>query len=271
MTEPDEVRPGGPDTPAADPAPPTTGPGPEARSDDAVARPPATSDVTAAIPTPAPVAPPPPVTPPPVLAAEVPAPAPAPAPAATASGPAYAGAATDDLDLDDYEDEFDDLGPRRWVGVTTTLGAGMIGVVALQVLLAIVEGLTLDQGERFAIADDFFHRIGYPFGSLGSTAVFFLLLGVVLLVLPAIVGEEVTDRQYAIAGAALRTAVALGVIIAIGSILAVRGSLHANSAAADPVPGYVQVQFTNFLLATLAASALAIYAAVSALGVRNED
>ena len=77
-------------------------------------------------------------------------------------------------------------------------------MVALQVLMALVEGFSVKDGQRFGVADDLFHRLGYPFGSLGSTAVFFLLLGVVLLALPAILGEEVTDRQYAIAGAALR-------------------------------------------------------------------
>ncbi len=199
----------------------------------------------------------------------VPAPAPVttPEPVATsvpvASSPAYA----DDLleyDLDDY------VAPR-WVGLTTTIGAGIIGVVTLQVLLTLVEGLSLKEGQRFAVPDDLIHRIGYPFGSLGSTAVFFVVLGVVLLVLPSILGEEVTDRQYSLAGAALKTAIVVGVLIGLGSLLAVRGSLHEYSAKNVAVPGYVRVQFTSFLLATLAASALAVYGAVTALGQRNES
>jgi hypothetical protein len=150
------------------------------------------------------------------------------------------------------------------------VGTGLIGVVALQVLLTLVEGLSIKKGQRFSVPDDLIHRIGYPFGSLGSTAVFFLLLGVVLLALPTILGEEVTDRQYGIAGAAMRTAIVLAVIIGLGSLLAVRGSLHEYSAKNVAVPGYVKVQFTNFLLATLAASALAVYGALAALGLRDE-
>ena len=151
-------------------------------------------------------------------------------------------------DLDDY------VAPR-WVALATTAGAGLIGVVALQVLLTLVEGLSIKEGQRFSIPDDLIHRIGYPFGALGSTAVFFLLLGVVLLALPVVLGEEVTDRQYSIAGAAMKTVIVLAVIIGLGSLLAVRGSLHEYSAKNVAVPGYVKVQFTNFLLATLASSA----------------
>jgi hypothetical protein len=171
--------------------------------------------------------------------------------------------------LDDYDD-LDDYPAPRWVALATTVGVGLIGVVALQVLFTIFEGFSIKTGERFSIPDDLIHRIGYPFGSLGSTAVFFVLLGVVLLTLPTILGEEVTDRQYAFAGAALRTAIALGIIIGLGSLLAVRGSLHEYSAKNVTVPLYVKVQFTNFLLATLAAAAVTVYGAIAALGLRDE-
>jgi len=208
-------------------------------------------------------------------AASTPVPATAPA-----SGPAYAddkAVDADDADFDDdgdFDDDDDDLGgldAPRWIGLATTAGAGIIGVVALQVVMALVEGLSIKDGQRFGVPDDLLHRLGYPFGSLGSTAVFFVLVGVVLLTLPAILDEGVTDRQYAVAGAALRTAVAVGVIIAIGSIFAVRGSLHEYSAKTVDVPGFVRMQFTSFLLATLAGSALAIFGAITALRVRDDS
>ena len=59
-------------------------------------------------------------------------------------------------------------------------------------------------------------------------------------------------------------------IVALGSVLAVRGSLHEYSAKNVAVPGYVRVQFTSFLLATLGAAALAVFGAITALGVRDE-
>lgn len=185
--------------------------------------------------------------------------------------PGASVADADDPGGDDYDDdEFDDYLTPRWVGLATASGTGIVGIVALQILLALVEGLSVKSGQRFGVPDDIVHRIGYPFGSLGSTALLFVLVAVVLLTLPAILGEEVTDRQYAIIGAALRTAVAVGVIIGLGSILAVRGSLHEYSAKSVAVPGFVRVQFTSFLLATLASAALVAAAALAALRIRDD-
>ncbi|MEA2827356.1 MAG: hypothetical protein QOG43_1795 [Actinomycetota bacterium] len=285
MTEPEEGRPGGPDTPpSATPAPPATSPGPEAKGDDTVVPSSSSADPTA---TPPPAAPTPPV-PPPAAAAPPPAPTPTPAPApaptppplpvpapSTATSPyadqtpAPAATAVATTPADDLDDLDDYLAPR-WVALATTVGVGLIGVVALQVLLTLLEGLSIKRGERFSIPDDLIHRIGYPFGSLGSTAIFFVLLGVLLLALPTILGEEVTDGQYAIAGAALRTALVLGILIGLGSLLAVRGSLHEYSAKNVTVPLYVKVQFTNFLLATLAAAAVTVYGAIATLRLRDE-
>ena len=137
--------------------------------------------------------------------------------------------------------------------------------------MAFVEAFSLKANQRFGVPDDLFHRIGYPFGSLGSTAMFFLLLAAVLLALPAILGEDLSDRQYAIGGAALKTAVVLGVIVALGSVLAVRGSLHEYSAKDVVVPGFVRVQFTSFLLATLASAALAVFGSLAALRLRDDS
>ncbi len=144
-------------------------------------------------------------------------------------------------------------------------------MVALQVLLTLVEGFSLKTGQRFAVPDDLIHRIGYPFGSLGSTATFFVLLGVLFLALPTILGEEITDRQYSIAGAALKTALVLGILIGLGSLLAVRGSVHEFTAKGVTVPASVYVQFTNFLVATLAAAALTVYGAVAALRLLRDE
>ena len=191
-----------------------------------------------------------------------PAPTPAPAPVAVATS-----AGDDPGDYDDYdEDELDGYPGPRWIGLTTIArrrhrrrrrppGAAWPWW----------RRSASRPDQRFGVPDDLFHRIGYPFGSLGSTAMFFLLLAAVLLAPARVVGEEVTDRQYAIAGAALRTALVLGVIVALGSILAVRGSLHEYSAKNVAVPGFVRVQFTSFLLATLGSAALAIVGALAAL------
>ncbi len=267
MTEPDEDRPGGQDTPpSAEPAPatsPAAGPGTEAKANDTAVVP------AVSAPPPAPPPAPPAAPAPPPAPAPVATPAPAPVAATPTPAPVQAAAAPEVLD-DEDDDEYDDYLTPRWVSLATVAGVGLIGVVALQVLLSLVEGLSLKESQKFGVPDDLLHRLGYPFGSLGSTAVFFVLLGIILLALPAILGEEVTDRQYSIAGAAMRTAVVVGVIIGLGSLMAVRGSLHEYSAKSVPVPGYVQIQFVSFLLATTGAVVVTVFGAITALAARDE-
>jgi drug/metabolite transporter (DMT)-like permease len=139
------------------------------------------------------------------------------------------------------------------------------------VLTSLVEGLSLDSGQRVQIPDDLFHRLGYPFGGLGATALVFLVLGVVLVSMPSVLDELLSESQDRVVGVALIVAVAMGVIIAIGSLLAVRANLHEYAAKNVPVPTYVRVQFTNFLLGSLGAAALALFGAISAMNERSRE
>ncbi len=179
----------------------------------------------------------------------------------------------EDYDLEEYieVDEFDefDLVPSRWSGLFVTAGAGIIGLITLQVLMTLLEGISQGTGERFAVPDDLFHRLGYPFGSLGLATLFFLIGGVLLIVLPLAFGEGVSDGQYKVAVVTLRTAIILAVVIALGSVLAVRGTLHANTS--KDLPSYFLINLTSFLLCTLAATALTIFTAVTALKLRDEE
>ncbi len=193
--------------------------------------------------------------------------------------PRYLDEDDEDYDLEEYVeidefdefDEFDDLEPSRFSGLFVTAGAGLIGVVTLQILMALLEGISLGTGERFAVPDDLLHRLGYAFGNLGVSTLFFLIAGVVLIMLPLAFGEGVSDGQYKVAVMALRTAIVVAVVIALGSVLAVRGSLHEYTAKDVKVPGFVRIQFTSFLLCTLAATAVAVLTAVTALKLRDEE
>ena len=272
---------------------PATPPAPEAATVPPPSPPPT--------PPPAPSPSPPPVTPPAPEPTPPPAPSPTPEPPitpptpvakATTAGASDADAYTDtpprrprpapryvDEDDEDYEleeyveiDEYDDdLAPSRFSGLFVTAGAGLIGIVALQILMALIEGITLHSGERFAVPDDLLHRLGYAFGNLGVSTLFFLIAGVVLIMLPLAFGDGVSDGQYKLAVMALRTAIVVAVVIALGSVLAVRGSLHEYTAKDVKVPGFVRIQFTSFLLCTLAATALAVFTAVTALKLRDEE
>jgi hypothetical protein len=252
------------------------------------APPPPPPEPPAAPPAPTPAAPPPPAPAPPpeppAPARRPPAPAPAPAPepplvARTPSPPSPSPPAPvalddsdDDDDLSDYDDELDEEPLSRWASLLATVGTALVGIVGVQVVTSIVEGLTLKQGQRVGdIPEDLFHRLGYPFGGLGATALVFLVLGVVLVSLPSVLDEYLSPSQDRMVRYALIVAVVLGVIIAIGSLLAVRANLHEYSAKGVAVPAYARVQFTNFLLGSLGAAALALFGAIAAMNERSRE
>ena len=190
-----------------------------------------------------------------------------PAPAAAATRTA---AVDDDYD-DEGADDYADSPVTRWVSLLATVGTALIGIVTVQVITSLVEGLTLKSGQRVGVPDDLFHRIGYPFGGLGATALVFLVLGVVLVSMPSVLDELLSESQDRVVGLALVVAIAMGVIIAIGSLLAVRANLHEYSAKNVPVPTYVRVQFTNFLLGSLGAAALALFGSIASMNERARD
>ena len=202
----------------------------------------------------------------PAVVAPPPGPAPTPAPA-----PAAAVAVDKHDEYDEYDDEYDDQPVSRWASLLATIGTALIGIVTVQVLTSLVEGLTLDTGQRVGIADDLLHRLGYPFGGLGATALVFLVLGVVLVSMPSVLGELLSESQDRVVGIALVVAIIMGVLIAIGSLLAVRANLHEYAAKDVAVPTYVRVQFTNFLLGALGAAALALFGAIASMNERSRE
>lgn len=170
-----------------------------------------------------------------------------------------------------YDDDYDDAPASRWASLLATLGTALIGIVTVQVVTSLVEGLTLKSGQRVGVPDDLFHRLGYPFGGLGATALVFLVLGIVLVSMPSVLDELLSEPQERVVGVALVVAVAMGVIIAIGSLLAVRANLHEYAAKNVPVPSYVRVQFTNFLLGSLGAAALALFGSIASINERSRE
>jgi hypothetical protein len=176
----------------------------------------------------------------------------------------------DDAD-DDYDDDYEGEPVSRWVSLLATIGTALIGIVTIQVLTSLIEGLTLKSGQRVGIEDDLFHRLGYPFGGLGATALVFLVVGVVLVAMPSVLDELLSESQDRMVGVALIVAAIMGAMIAVGSLLAVRANLHEYAAKDVAVPSYVRVQFTNFLLGALGAAALTIFGAVASINERSRE
>ena len=160
--------------------------------------------------------------------------------------------------------------PSRWVTMASIAGAALVAIVALQVLLAIVEGLSYKTNEPQGVpTGDFFHRLGYPFGSLGTTALLFLVVGVALLSLPAYFEEATTASQDRVAGIVLLVAAVTAVVLALGSLLAVRANFHVYAENGRSVPTYVIVQYVAFLIGNLGTAVIAFYAAMQTKSLRS--
>ena len=61
----------------------------------------------------------------------------------------------------------------------------------------------------------------------------------------------------------------MAVVVAIGSILTVRYNLHLYSVSHRSVPAFVRLQLVFFLLGALGTAGLAVFGALSGLGIRD--
>jgi len=157
---------------------------------------------------------------------------------------------------------------NRWVSMANVVGSGLVAVVALQVVAALIEGLTYGKNEPQQVSTgDLFHRLGYPFGSLGTTTLIILVVGVILLSLPAYLGDDTTPSQDRLAALALIGAVIAAVILALGSLLAVRANFHVYNESQRSVPTYVIVQYASFMIGNLGTAVVAFYASMQVMGL----
>jgi hypothetical protein len=156
-----------------------------------------------------------------------------------------------------------------WARLATSLGLAVAAVVSAQVLVAIAEGLALKRTDPQGIPGDLLHRLGYPFGSLGATAGMYLIIAVVLVSIPALAKAPSTDRQQLAAAVTLGLTLGIAVILALGSILAVRYNLHLYAASRRTAPGYVRLQLVAFLLGALGSTTIAFFGSLTAMRLRD--
>ena len=168
-------------------------------------------------------------------------------------------------------DELGDVTPR-WVALLTTLGLALVAVVAAQVIASVIEGLVINEGrnppEPRGIATDLLHRLGFPFGNLGPTAMLLLVVALALICIPTLLDQENTPLLERLSSLALVAIIVLAVAVAIGSLLAVRYSLHEYTAQGQDPPSFIRVGFASFLLGTLGTAAVALFGSLAALSVR---
>ena len=176
----------------------------------------------------------------------------------------------DDADYEDDAAAFDDVS-SPWTSLVCAIGLALVAVVAVQVLASIVEGLTAKASnmEPTGVPTDLLHRLGFPFGNLGPPTVLFLVAGLALVCVPLVLRQETTDFQDRLIGTALVAIVVLAIIIAIGSLLAVRNSLHEYTARGNSPPTFARVGFASFLLGTLGTAAVALFGSLAAINMRR--
>lgn len=171
---------------------------------------------------------------------------------------------------DDLDDELTLENASRWVSMANIVGAALVAVVGLQVVAAIVEGIAYQANEPQQVpTGDLLHRFGYPFGSLGMATLIFLVVSVVLLSLPAYLGDETTAGQDRLAVVALVVAVIAAVVIALGSLLAVRANFHVYHESQHAVPTWLVVHYASFMIGSLGTAVIAFYASMQVMSMRS--
>lgn len=134
-----------------------------------------------------------------------------------------------------------------------------------QVVLAVIEGLVLTRRDSQGTAGTLIERIGFAFGTTGTTvAVLFLVIVVVLVSLPAVLDAPMTAGHQRVVSVSLWLALVLAPALAAGGVLTVFYNLHPYTVAGQPVPPFFRWQLSGFLLGTLAPAAVVLAVSVAA-------
>lgn len=150
----------------------------------------------------------------------------------------------------------------RWGEALAGVGLGLIGVVAVQVLMAVIAGFLLEQ--TAAGATGIHHRLGVPFGSLGGATALLLTVGLALQAAPVFGGRDLSARQKKLLRVAIPAASALALAIVIGSVLAVVTELNELTLRGVNASGYLRIQLATFLAGGIGVPAVTIAAAGAA-------
>jgi hypothetical protein len=155
--------------------------------------------------------------------------------------------------------------PPRMVALAVTAGAGLVLTQGLFVLFSLIEGLAIERAQTGNVHSDLLHRIGIAFSTSVNIA-----SGLALLVAVALLSAPAVTTAYRAAMRGLRTASLIAVqvvaaIIAIGTILGVRWTLHATQAQGQKVTAPQRWELAAYVAGTLGTAIVAFLAALAAL------
>jgi hypothetical protein len=166
----------------------------------------------------------------------------------------------------------------RWAALAVNAGVAVAVVQALFVLLTIVQGLSL-RAKADNFPSDVFHRIGIAFStSVNIPNGLALVVAVFLVTVPSFMpasalagsGGDGAERLRSRRVATLVIVDVVAAVIAAGTILGVRASLHADKVAPNGrVTPYQRWELAAYLGGTLGTALVAFLLSMAAMPARN--
>lgn len=162
--------------------------------------------------------------------------------------------------------------PDPWAGLLAMVGLGLVVVVATQVLGGLAQTLSFDasRNQPSGVPTDFLHRLGFPFGALGPATLALLVPGLAMLLVPDLLKRPVTKNQASAIQIGLVVVMVLSVVLAVGSLLAVRNSLHEYANRVGPAPTFIRLQTVIFLLGSLGPAVVSLCGSIVAFRHRRQ-
>jgi hypothetical protein len=157
----------------------------------------------------------------------------------------------------------------RWTGIAFSSALGLAVVQAIITVGVLLEGLAVSTRGPQGLRGDVFYRIGLAayIPNFTATNGLLLLLAVGLVLLPLAARARISRTQRS---AALYTLIAIAVLAAltgIGSLLAVRAQFHRFDLFHQKVDSVSRRLLFTYLAGTLGTAAVAVAAAIGAIGL----
>ncbi len=180
--------------------------------------------------------------------------------------------------FDEYDDDYDGRGSmssdrmatfgqtNAFSKLCSSAGAGLLIIGAVRLLVMLMTS-------AIATKDDFdvVHRIGLGFNDIGSSFGLLFLLGIVLISLPTVFGDDESEHHDSRAATLLGITALACLLGVVGGIIGVRSTIQQLQAQEINVDNADWTNFIHTLLSTTGVSLVALLAAVRAISARGND
>lgn len=179
----------------------------------------------------------------------------------------------DDNDDDDFDGAGSSTGFTRVFGqsgafskLCSASGAGLLIIGSVRLLVMLMTSAIATKDEF-----DVIHRIGLGFNDIGSSFGLLFLLGIVLISLPTVIGDDQSEHYDSRAATLLGIAALACLLGVVGGIIGVRSTIQQLNAQEISVDNADWTNFIHTLLSTTGVSLVALLAAVRAISARGNE